>query len=66
MTLESRIHELDLDPRSFNLLFRNGYLTIEDVCARTEKQLRAVDGLGPKSLENIKNALAEAGFSLAG
>jgi DNA-directed RNA polymerase alpha subunit len=64
MTLESSINELELDVRPFNLLFRNGCRTVKDVCAYTEWQLLQIEGLGLVSLNNIKDALAKAGFSL--
>lgn len=67
MTPESPIADLeDLDVRSYNLLFRNGYRSVAAVCACTEKQLKEIGGLGPLSLKNIKEALSNVGFTLSG
>jgi carbon monoxide dehydrogenase subunit G len=59
------IEELNLPVRSFNSLRREGVHTVGGLAARTEKELLAIDGLGPQSIKEIKAKLAEHGLALA-
>jgi hypothetical protein len=58
------IEELNLPVRSFNSLRREGVHTIGGLTARTEKELLAIDGLGPQSIKEIKAKLADRGLAL--
>jgi carbon monoxide dehydrogenase subunit G len=58
------IEELNLPVRSFNSLRREGVHTVGGLAARTEKELLAIDGLGPQSIKEIKAKLAEHGLTL--
>ena len=59
------IEELNLPVRSFNSLRREGVHTVGGLAARTEKDLLAIDGLGPQSIKEIKSRLADHGLALA-
>ena len=58
------IEELNLPVRSFNSLRREGVHTVGGLAARTEKELLAIDGLGPQSIKEIKSRLADHGLAL--
>ena len=58
------IEELNLPVRSFNSLRREGVHTVGGLAGRTEKELLAIDGLGPQSIKEIKAKLAEHGLAL--
>jgi carbon monoxide dehydrogenase subunit G len=58
------IEELGLPVRSFNSLRREGVHTVGGLAARTEKELLAIDGLGPQSIKEIKGRLADHGLTL--
>ena len=58
------IEELNLPVRSFNSLRREGVHTVGGLAGRTEKELLAIDGLGPQSIKEIKAKLAERGLAL--
>ena len=58
------IEEMNLPVRSFNSLRREGVHTVGGLAARTEKELLAIDGLGPQSIKEIKAKLAEHGLTL--
>lgn len=58
------IEELNLPVRSFNSLRREGVHTVGGLAARTEKELLAIDGLGPQSIKEIKSKLADRGLTL--
>jgi carbon monoxide dehydrogenase subunit G len=59
------IEELNLPLRAFNSLRREGIHTVADLSARSEQQLLAIDHLGPQSLKEIKQKLAERGLTLS-
>ena len=58
------IDDLDLTVRSNNCLRRAGINTVEDILAKTEDELIHVRNLGRKSLDEIKNKLAEMNLQL--
>jgi len=58
------IEELNLPVRSFNSLRREGVHTVGALTARTEKELLAIDGLGPQSIKEIRGKLADRGLAL--
>ncbi len=64
-TLALPVEELHLPVRAFNSLRSEGIHTVGDLSARTEGQLRAVPNLGPQTLKEIKQKLAERGLELA-
>ena len=62
--LEMTIEELELSVRSFNCLKRASINTVEELTERTEEDMMKVRNLGKKSLDEVKNKLAELGLSL--
>ncbi len=58
------IEELSLPVRAFNSLRREGIHTVADLTARTPDQLLAIDGIGPASVEEIRQKLADRGLAL--
>jgi carbon monoxide dehydrogenase subunit G len=63
--LAQPIEELDLPLRAYNSLRREGVHTVADLVARTPAQLLAIDNIGPASVEDIRQRLADRGLSLA-
>jgi carbon monoxide dehydrogenase subunit G len=59
------IEELGLPLRAFNSLRREGIHTVGDLSARNEADLLAIVNLGPASVNEIKQKLAERGLALA-
>jgi len=59
------IEELNLPVRSYNSLRKHGVHTIGALASRTEKELLAIDGLGPQSVKEIRQRLADRGLSLS-
>jgi uncharacterized protein len=62
---ELPIEDLQLPVRTFNSLRREGIHTVGDLAARDEAQLLAISNLGPQSVSEIKQKLAERGLALA-
>ena len=62
--LEMPIEELDLSVRSYNCLKRAGVNTVEELTRKTEEDMLKVRNLGKKSLQEVKDKLAELGLSL--
>ena len=60
------IDELNLPLRSFNSLRKQGVATIGGLTSRTEKELLAIDGLGPQSVREIRQKLADRGLYFRG
>jgi carbon monoxide dehydrogenase subunit G len=59
------IEDLQLPVRAFNSLRREGIHTVGDLAARNETDLLAISNLGPQSISEIKQKLAERGLGLA-
>ena len=59
------IEDLQLPVRAFNSLRREGIHTVSDLAARNETDLLAISNLGPQSVSEIKQKLAERGLTLA-
>ena len=59
------IEELQLPVRAYNSLRRVGIHTVDDLSARTEADLLAIENLGPQSVREIKERLAGIGRHLA-
>jgi carbon monoxide dehydrogenase subunit G len=64
-TQEAPIEDLQLPLRAFNSLRREGIHTVGDLAARNEADLLAISNLGPQSISEIKQKLAERGLGLA-
>ncbi len=60
------IDDLDLSTYVHSVLSRAGIERVSDLLHYTSKDLMAIPGLGQKSLEEIRERLAERGWSLAG
>jgi uncharacterized protein len=59
------IEDLQLPVRTFNSLRREGIHTVRDLSARSEADLLTIPDLGPQSVSDIKQKLAEQGLALA-
>jgi len=59
------LEELNLPVRAYNSLRREGIHTVDDLSARTEGELLAIENLGPQSVREIKERLAGIGRHLA-
>src|SRR5262249_30545121 len=60
------IEELELGVRSYNCLKRVGIETIGDLVMKTENELAAIPNFGKKSIEEVKETLAQHGLALRG
>jgi carbon monoxide dehydrogenase subunit G len=59
------IEELNLPLRAYNSLRREGVHTVADLVARTPADLLAIENIGPASVEEIRQRLAERGLALS-
>jgi carbon monoxide dehydrogenase subunit G len=62
--LAQPIEELNLAVRSYNSLRGEGIDTVGDLAARTREDLLAIDHIGPASVEEIRQKLADRGLAL--
>src|SRR4249920_2593078 len=62
---QAPVEDLQLPLRAFNSLRREGIHTIGDLSARNEADLLTIANLGPQSIKEIKQRLAERGLGLA-
>jgi DNA-directed RNA polymerase subunit alpha len=60
------IEELELGVRSYNCLKRVGIETIGDLVIKSESELAAIPNFGKKSIEEVKETLAQHGLTLRG
>jgi len=60
--LEMSIDELELSVRSFNCLKRAGINTVQELTQKTEEDMMRIRNLGRKSLDEVKNKLADMGL----
>lgn len=58
------IYDTKMTPRSVYALARNDIWTIEQVCECTERDILKLEGVGKKSLEDIKKSLNAIGRTL--
>ncbi len=58
------VEELNLTQRSYNCLKREGIHTVGELTARSESDLMDIRNFGQKSITEVKEKLAELGFSL--
>jgi carbon monoxide dehydrogenase subunit G len=59
------LEELNLPVRAYNSLRRVGIHSVGELSARTEGELLAIENLGPQSVREIKQRLADVGLRLA-
>ena len=59
------IEELNLPLRAYNSLRREGVHTVGDLVARTPAQLLDIENIGPASVEEIRQRLADRGLALS-
>ncbi|HEY8340216.1 MAG TPA: DNA-directed RNA polymerase subunit alpha [Egibacteraceae bacterium] len=59
------IEDMDLSVRSYNCLKREGVSTVGELVQKTEQDLLDIRNFGQKSIEEVKQKLAEMGLSLA-
>jgi DNA-directed RNA polymerase subunit alpha len=62
--LKTRIESLDLSPRTINALNNSNIRTLGGLARKREADLLGVDGLGEKSIVEIRKVLAEFGITL--
>ncbi len=62
--LEMTIEELDLSVRSYNCLKRAGINTVEQLAEKSEDDMMKVRNLGKKSMEEVKQKLADLELGL--
>ncbi len=62
-TLDMSVDELELSARSFNCLKRAGINTVRELVDKTEGEISKVRNMGKKSLEEVRNKLAELGLA---
>lgn len=60
------IEELELGVRSYNCLKREGVETVADLVVRTEAELLNIPNFGKKSIEEVRERLAERDLKLRG
>lgn len=58
------IEDLDFSVRSYNCLKREGVTTVGELVQKTEQDLLDIRNFGQKSIEEVKQKLAEMGLSL--
>jgi DNA-directed RNA polymerase subunit alpha len=58
------VEDLDLTVRSYNCLKREGIHTVSELVSRSEQDLLDIRNFGSKSIEEVKEKLAEMGLSL--
>jgi DNA-directed RNA polymerase subunit alpha len=59
------IEDLDFSVRSYNCLKREGIQSVGELVQKTEQDLLDIRNFGQKSIEEVKQKLAELGLSLA-
>jgi len=63
-TLDSPIEDLELSVRSYNCLKREGVNTVQQLVEQSESDLVKIRNFGAKSIEEVKDKLAQLGLSL--
>ncbi|MCA1713426.1 MAG: DNA-directed RNA polymerase subunit alpha, partial [Actinobacteria bacterium] len=59
------IEELDLSVRSYNCLKREGVSTVGELVSKSENDLLEIRNFGSKSIDEVKDKLAELGLGLS-
>jgi carbon monoxide dehydrogenase subunit G len=62
---DQMLESLNLTVRSYNGLRREGIHTVADLTARTREELLAIENIGPASVEEIRQKLADRGLTLS-
>jgi uncharacterized protein len=62
---DQSVESLNLSLRSYNSLRREGIHTLSDLAGRTREQLLAIENIGPASVEEIRQKLADRGLTLS-
>jgi len=62
---DQSLEGLNLSIRSYNSLRREGIHTVPELAAQTREQLLAIDNIGPASVEEIRQKLADRGLTLS-
>jgi len=62
--LDSPIEDLELSVRSYNCLKREGVNTVQQLVEQSEGDLMKIRNFGVKSIEEVKDKLAQLGLSL--
>jgi len=57
------IEEISLSPRTTNALINNDVKTVKDLLKLSDTELRELKGFGTKAYEEVKDKIAELGFS---
>lgn len=57
------VSDLDLSVRTENVLYNHGFLIVGEIVQRTEAQLLKLQGMGRKSLKELRELLAESALS---
>lgn len=63
-TPDARIEELDFSMRTYNCLKKDNILTIRDLMALTEEQMLKIRNFGSKSLNEVREKLAQYGLAI--
>ncbi len=63
-TLDAPIEDLELSVRSYNCLKRQGINTLEQLVQQSEADLLNIRNFGAKSIEEVKDRLAQLGLGL--
>lgn len=63
-TLDAPIEDLELSVRSYNCLKRQGINTLDQLVEQSEADLLNIRNFGAKSIEEVKDRLAQLGLSL--
>lgn len=58
------IEDIKLSSHTLNALARNGFKTVGDIAEKSEKDLRLLDGIGEKALQEIHRELGNFGLIL--
>ncbi len=61
---KKRVEDLELSTRTMNALLNGGLKNVGALAKKSEKKLRAVEGLGDKGIVEIKKALGNLGLTL--
>jgi len=62
--MKTRIEDLELSSRTVSALEKEGIRTVGGLARKREVDLVDIEGLGPKSIQEIKRALANFGIIL--
>jgi DNA-directed RNA polymerase subunit alpha len=57
------VEEINLSPRTTNALINNEIKTVKDLLKLTDTELRELKGFGSKAYDEVKDKIAELGFS---